>query len=169
MAGRKLSLETYLKEKLRYLTSSDDFRLSSFCENMNWTAFPYFCVYMKYVKKDKGNINKLNTKFKEKYKTVSLPDTIDDLNKNVQDNLYEYAKVLMSYHSKLNYKSASSQTKTLYFKTISNEIKTCSIPTYKLCKQAKVSQGNLCLFLNGQLDKLSADACSRLLTTIRNT
>lgn len=38
MAGRKLSFKTYLLREGKRLTSAEDNRLSSFCNNLTYTA-----------------------------------------------------------------------------------------------------------------------------------
>lgn len=168
MAGRKLSLKKYLLNEIKRLTNSNDYRLSSFCNNMTFTALPYiyvYCFYYNDLSYFKNYINN-NDKFMNTVLPI-LPDNINDLLEYEDTNL-EYYKILQGYNSYLNNVSANSSLKQLYRDKIMEMIKSSNMPIYKLCNMANVSHGNLSMFIKGNLDKLSIDKC-RSLYSLLNT
>lgn len=164
MAGRKMSFKKYLSLELKRLTNSNDFRLSSFCDNLSFTAIPYAYVYSFYY----SNLNLfLKTMDNEKYRNVvlpELPDNYQDLVSFKKNNM-EYYKVIQGYNTYLDHSSANSNLKILYKNTINEKLSNYSVVS-NLCKDANVSQGNLTMFLKGDLSKLSLDKCRSLINCL---
>ena len=113
MAGRKLSFKKYLAIELKRLTKSDDFRLSSFCNNLTFTALPFAHIYAHYYSDLSLFEKTLNN---PKYKSVILPELPDNYEEieSLKDNHLEYYKVLQGYNSYLDHNSAYSNLKKLY-------------------------------------------------------
>jgi len=161
MAGRKLSFKTYLANEAKRLTFSKDNRLSSFCDNLTHTALPYVYTYANYYSDLSRFLKTLNN---DKFKDVELPDLPDDYKEmaGFKETKPDYYKVLQGYNTYLDHSSADSSLKKLYHSRIKKSVEHLDRPICDICAETKISQGNLTMFLKGDLSKLSLDKCRTL-------
>ena len=161
MAGRKLSFKTYLANEAKRLTSSKDNRLSSFCNNLTHTALPYVYTYAFYYSDLFYFLKSLNN---DKFKNVELPALPDDYRelRRFKETDLEYYKVLQGYNTYLDHSSADSKLKKLYHSKIKESVEHLDRPLCSICTETGVSQGNLTMFLKGDLSKLGLDKCRAL-------
>lgn len=167
MAGRKKSFKKFLQEELQYLLSTDGFRMSSFCKNMNFTALPYFHVYYHYYCNGRKLETNLDKKFIDKIRTISLPDTPAELANLPWKTHNEYIKIWQLYSYYLNSSSANSDLKKTYFTSISKKLADSPLSKKELCSSLKISKGNLSSFLRGDLSKLSIEKCRALSSALK--
>lgn len=168
MAGRRKTFKKFLQEELQYLLSTDDFRMSSFCKNMNFTALPYFHVYYHYYCNGRKLEAKLDKKFLDKMRMIYLPETPAELANLPWKTHNEYIKIWQLYSYYLNSSSANSDLKKTYFTSISKNIANSPLSKKELCSRLKISQGNLSSFLRGNLSKLSTEKCEALSSVLKN-
>ena len=163
MTGRKLTFKTYLKREIMELTNSSDFRLSTFCRNMNWTSFPYVLVYAEYYCGGKDRMLKyVSDAYTERINNTVLPENPEDLSFMKDKEYLEFAKVREGYEVSIKNNSAASPLKMSFQSSFKKALKDLQVPVCQLCSQAGVSQGNFTCFVNGEYDKLSEEKCTSI-------
>lgn len=159
MTGRKVKASTYFKDYSKYLTNSPDYRMRSFCHNITWTALPIAHIYAHYFGDEEYLIKNISKDMCEYVLNNKLPKKF---NKLENYPVSEYAKAYYSYKQGLINNGAKSPLKETYKKYIKKELQKRKEAISQVCKEVKVSQGNLHEFLNGKYNKMSIEKCEIL-------
>lgn len=119
------------------MTNSDNYRLSTFCKNMNWISFPYVLVYAYYYGSMNVFYNNSDQKYTERASHVSLSANPHDLMlMNDQEHL-EFYKVRQGYEAYLEKTNAHSASKEQYRSYFENELRVTDTPVLNYVKKQK--------------------------------
>lgn len=170
----KLQFKNFLKRYCKYLTSSCNYRLSSFLKKLdgNYRAIPAVMLYALYYPGEKyfyrnlsDDMKKVFNELLEEFKTY---DSVEEMCK-LSDNLSsEFKKVYSAYLGVFELKENEKDSKMMYSSLLSELLSNKSVSKYKVCKDNNLYQSNLNKFLHGDLSAVSLDKCRELRTYLDN-
>ncbi len=170
----KLQFKNFLKRYCKYLTSSPDYRLTSFSKelNNNHRAMPAVMLYSLETGRQDDLFKRLPEDMKTEYRNLLLEfekyKNLADMCENSDDLPMEFKKVYMAYKATFDRKQDELVVKKMYKNLFNDLLKKNKVSKYKVCKDNNLVQSNLNKFLNGSLGCLSLKKCRMLDTYLDN-
>lgn len=152
--GKKKSLKSYLRDYARYMTDSENYKMSSYIKNLNKTdknaraetfVFLYGLTF-----RDKEFFIKLFTedqqeRFKEMIKERNKYKSLENYMRKQKGDI---EKILEVYENLKRKESADGNHKKIARESIIKEMKNKKINIYELSKNTGINSGNLYRFIN---------------------
>ena len=171
---KTLKFKTYLKRYCRYLTSSDDYRLSSFVKKLehNHRAMPAVMLYSLYLPNEKYFFRMLpedmKTIYLELLKNYADYHNPEEFCANFENLDIEFKKVYLSYKALLNDAKERNEVKEVYKDLFLRDLSRCKLSKYRVCKDNELKPANFSGFLKGKLECLSLENCEKIRSYFSN-
>lgn len=172
--GRKKSLKKYLKDYARYMTDSEDYKMSSYIKNLNKTdknaraetfVFLYGLTF-----EDKNFFIKSFTEYQqERFKEmIKERNKYKSLENYMRKQKGDIEKILETYENLKRKDSADGNPKKIVRKGLIREIKKRKLNIYEVSKITMVNSGNLYRFIvKKDYKALSYEKAKKILNTLK--
>ena len=165
---KTLKFKTYLKRYCRYLTSSDDYRLSSFVKKLehNHRAMAAVMLYSLYFPNEKYFFRMLpedmKTIYLELLKNYADYHDPEEFCAYFENHDIEFKKVYLSYKALLKDAQERKEVKEVYKDLFLRDLSKYNLSKYRVCKDNELQPANFSGFLKGKLECLSLENCEKI-------